>query len=160
MMRLRHALLAATVIGTTGCVFVAGNTGTWPQTPTDNQLTKARADISAMMQSSAHDWTTGNLDGFMESYEPGGAITYVTPARVVHGRDAIRALYAPRFASGARQDSLSFENMEIDLLTPDVAHVVAYYRLSRGDSTTSHGPTSLVMRHRDGKWRIIHDHSS
>lgn len=112
------------------------------------------------MNASARAWTRGDLDGFMDSYEPGDDVTFVTPTGVVHGRDAIRARYAPRFARGARPDSLSFENVEVDLMAPDVANVIAYYRLSRGDSTTAHGPTTVVMRRRDGQWRIIHDHSS
>jgi uncharacterized protein (TIGR02246 family) len=160
MMRITRAVIALLVAGSTGCVFVAGNTGTFSARATDAERTEARTEIARMMDASARAWTRGDLDGFMDSYEPGSAITYVTPAGVVHGRDAIRARYAPRFARGARQDSLSFENMEVDLLAPDLANVIAYYRLSRGDSTTARGPTSLVMRRRDGQWRIIHDHSS
>lgn len=160
MMRATRAVLVLLVVAATGCVFVAGNTGSFSASPTDTQLTEARAEISSMMDVSARAWTRGDLNGFMDSYEPGSTITYVTPTGVVHGRDAIRARYAPRFAPGARQDSLSFENMEVDLLAPDLANVIAYYRLSRGDSTTARGPTSLVMRRRDGQWRIIHDHSS
>jgi len=160
MMQTTRAVLALLVVGVTGCVFVAGNSGSFSASPTDTQLTEARTEISSMMDASARAWTKGDLDGFMDSYEPGSAITYVTPSGVVHGRDAIRARYAPRFARGARQDSLSFENLEVDLLAPDLANVIAYYRLSRGDSTTARGPTSLVMRRRNGQWRIIHDHSS
>ena len=113
-----------------------------------------------MMQTSARDWTRGNLDAFMESYETGNTPTFVTPKAVIHGRDAIRDRYAPRFVPGAMHDALSFDNVEIDLLAPDVANVIAFYKLTRGDSTTGRGPTSLVMRRRDGHWRIIHDHSS
>jgi ketosteroid isomerase-like protein len=38
--------------------------------------------------------------------------------------------------------------------------VLAFYVLSRGDSTVARGPTSLVLLKRDGRWRIVHDHSS
>ena len=161
-MTLTMLLVGATgLAGLTGCVFVAGNTSNWPASPSDTQLTEARSQISAMMNQSARDWTMGDLNRFMEdSYEAGSATTFVTPDGVIHGRNAIRDRYAPRFAPGMRHDSLSFENLEVDLLTPDIANVIAYYRLSRGDSTVAHGPTSLVMRRRDGAWRIIHDHSS
>ena len=160
MKRIPNVALALCLACLTGCVFVAGNNGSWSHMPTDTEMSEARSEISAMMQKSARDWTRGNLDGFMDSYESGSGVTYVTPTGVVHGRDAIRARYAPRFAAGARHDSLSFEDLEIDLVAPDVANVIAYYRLSRGDSTVAHGPTSLVMRRRDGEWRIVHDHSS
>lgn len=160
MTRLTHGLLAAALFGTTGCVFVAGNSSNWASTPNDAQQAEARTEISSMMQQSARAWTRGDLDAFMDSYEASNSITFVTARGVVHGRGAIRDRYAPRFVPGAMHDSLSFEDVEIDLLSPDVANVIAYYRLTRGDSTTARGPTTVVVRRRDGKWRIIHDHSS
>ncbi|HXC25490.1 MAG TPA: nuclear transport factor 2 family protein [Gemmatimonadaceae bacterium] len=119
-----------------------------------------RLEIIAMLDSSAHAWNRGDLDGFVASYDPTMHTTFVGPASIIRGPDAIKAVYAPRFAPGGVRDSLSFENVEIDLLAPDAANVIAYYRLMRGDSTTSHGPTSLVMRKRGNGWRIVHDHSS
>lgn len=160
MTRRTRTVLPAILVALTGCVFVAGNTGTLSDITTSSERSQASNEITEMMQESARAWTRGDLDGFMASYEDSPSTTYVTPKLVVHGRDAIRDRYAPRFVPGARHDALTFENVEIDLLAPDVANVIAYYRLIRGDSTTAYGPTSLVMRRRDGKWRIVHDHSS
>lgn len=160
MTRITRLLGIAMITGVTGCVFVAGNSTELSPEPTSSQQAAARTRIMAMMQASARAWTRGDLDGFMDSYEDGSATTYVTATSVVHGRDAIRDRYAPRFVPGAMHDALTFENTEIDLLTPDIANVISYYRLMRGDSTTARGPTSLVMRRRNGQWRIIHDHSS
>lgn len=119
-----------------------------------------RLEVLAMMDSSARAWNHGDLDGFIAFYDPTLATTFVTPESILRGPIAIRAVYAPRFSPGGIRDSLSFENMEVDVLSPDVVNVIAYYRLMRGDSTTARGPTSLVMRRRGGGWRIVHDHSS
>jgi len=121
----------------------------------------AAREIAVMMQASAMAWNRGDLDAFVNYYEPDTTTTYIGRNGIVRGRAAIRAVYAPRFAPGGVRDSLSFENTEIDLLAPGVANVISWYRLMRGDSTTARGPTSLVMRHdADGQWRIVHDHSS
>ncbi|HET7456583.1 MAG TPA: SgcJ/EcaC family oxidoreductase [Gemmatimonadaceae bacterium] len=120
----------------------------------------ALREICAMMQRSAARWTAGDLDAFMGDYMPGAGTTYIGRKGVVRGPEAIRAGYAPRFAAGGVHDSLSFEDVEVDLLAPDLANTIAWYVLSRGDSTIARGPTSLVMRRVDGRWRIIHDHSS
>ena len=48
----------------------------------------------------------------------------------------------------------------LDVLGADALNAIAYYVLQRGDSVTARGPTSLVMRYRDGRWFIVHDHSS
>jgi uncharacterized protein (TIGR02246 family) len=120
----------------------------------------ARAEIDAMLARAAAAWTRGDLDAFMSDYRAGDSTTFVGRAGVLRGPAAIRANYAARFAPGAVRDSLSFERLEVDLLAPDVAHALAYYVLSRGDSVTARGPTSLVLRREGGRWRIVHDHSS
>jgi uncharacterized protein (TIGR02246 family) len=120
----------------------------------------ARGEIATMMERSAAAWNRGGLGAFMEDYLPGEGTTYVGRSGVLHGVEAIRAVYAPRFAPGGVRDSLSFEHLEVDLLAPDLANAIAYYVLARGDSVTARGPTSLVMRRIAGRWRIVHDHSS
>jgi ketosteroid isomerase-like protein len=113
-----------------------------------------------MFAKSAAAWNRGDLDAFMTDYLPGERTTYVTSRGVIHGPAAIRERYAPRFAPGGQHDSLSFEQVEVDPLAPDVINVVAYYVLTRGDSLIARGPTSLVMVRDNGRWRIVHDHSS
>ena len=120
-----------------------------------------RAEFSGMLGRSARAWNRGDLDAFMEDYLDSSRTTYVGRRGVVlHGRAAIREVYAPRFAPGGVRDSLSFEDVQADSLAPGVAHVLAVYVLSRGDSTVARGPTSLVMLRVGGRWRIVHDHSS
>lgn len=113
-----------------------------------------------MMAHSAAAWNRGDLDTFVMDYEDSPRTTFIGRQGVIRGRAAIRAVYAPRFAPGGTHDSLSFEQIEVDLLARDMANVIAWYRLTRGDSTTAYGPTSLVMHRSGGRWRIIHDHSS
>ena len=118
-------------------------------------------EITAMMARSAAAWNRGDLDAFVEDYAPGEGTTYIGRLGLIRGRRAIREAYAPRFIAGARHDSLSFELADVDVLGENLVHVIAYYMLSRGDSVTGRGPTSLVMRRDEtGRWRIVHDHSS
>ena len=129
------------------------------RTGSDNPAAAAR-EICAMLARAADNWNRGDLDAFLSDYMPGEQTTFIGRNGVLHGPDAIRWVYAARFAPGAVRDSLSFENLEVDLLAPNVANAIAYYVLSRGDSTVARGPTSLVMRRVEGRWRIVHDHSS
>jgi len=120
----------------------------------------ARTEIAATFAHGARAWNAGDLDDFLSDYSPDTGTTYIGRRGVLHGVEAIRGAYASRFGPGAQRDSLHFENLEIDVLAPDVANAIAWYVLMRGDSVTARGPTSLVMRKRDGRWRIAHDHSS
>ena len=118
----------------------------------------AREGVAAMLEHGAGAWNRGDLDGFLADYVPNA--TFVTGSGVVRGVEAIRARYAPRFAPRGVRDSLSFRDIEVDLLGPDVANAIATYVLMRGDSVTARGPTSLVVRRVGARWRIVHDHSS
>ena len=119
-----------------------------------------QAEIAAMMGRSAAAWNRGDLDAFVDDYEEGAATSYIGRSGTLHGRTAIRGAYAPRFAAGVPRDSLSFEGLEVDVLGPDVVNAIAFYVLRRGGRVTARGPTSLVLRRRGGRWRIVHDHSS
>lgn len=121
---------------------------------------RVRDQVAATLAHGARAWNAGALDDFLSDYLPDTATTFVTKRGVLHGLDAIREVYAARFAPGAVRDSLHFEGLQVDVLAPDVVNAIAYYVLMRGDSVTSRGPTSLVMRRVDGRWRIVHDHSS
>jgi hypothetical protein len=100
--------------------------------------------MEAMLGRAAVNWNRGDLDAFVDDYLPSDTTTYVG-RRLLRGRSAIRASYAPLFA-------------------PDVVNLIGRDTLKRRmagrDSVTASGPTSLVMRRVQGRWRIVHDHSS
>ena len=127
--------------------------------PTAAERDALTREVTTMLATSATAWNRGNLDAFMADYLPGQRTSYVTSRGLVHDPARIREHYAPRFAPGGVRDSLSFENVDVDPLAPNVVHVIAWYVLSRGDSTVARGPTSLVMLRQDGRLRIVHDHS-
>jgi len=132
--------------------------------PSASDRARVRDEIVTMLAHSAANWNRGDLDAFVTDYLPGAETTYIGSRGVLRGPQAIRAAYAPRFAPGGVRDSLSFELLDVDPLAPDVLNVIATYILARHvngrDSVTARGPTSLVMRRVDGRWRIVHDHSS
>lgn len=122
---------------------------------------EAWRDAQALLDHGAATWNRGDLEGFLSDYLPGERTSFVTQQRVLHGVAAIRERYVARyFAPGAHRDSLHFEGLEVDVLAADAVNAIAYYVLQRGDSVTARGPTSLVMRRVNGRWYIVHDHSS
>jgi hypothetical protein len=120
----------------------------------------ARTIALALLDRGARSWNRGDLDAFMADYVDSPRTTFVANSGVMHGRTEIRARYAPRFAPGGVRDSLSFEGIEADPIGPDAVHVVAWYKLMRGDALIARGPTSLVLVRDAGRWGILKDHSS
>ena len=117
-----------------------------------------------MLVRAAVNWNRGDLDAFMEDYLPGDSTTFVGGKGLLRGPAAIRASYAPLFTGSVSRDSLSFAILDVDPLAPDVVNLIGQYTLARRiggrDSVTARGPTSLLVRRVDGRWRIVHDHSS
>ena len=131
-----------------------------PSSRSRDAIESARSQVAAMLAGAATNWNRGDLDAFMSDYLPESRTTFIGRTGVLRGPGAIRSVYAARFAPGGVRDSLSFEALEVDLLSENAANAIAWYVLSRGDSTIARGPTSLVLVRRDGRWRIVHDHSS
>jgi uncharacterized protein (TIGR02246 family) len=154
----RRWLLAGCLTGVVACA------GTAVYHPSGGDRTALRNEIETMLARAAANWNGGDLAAFVDDYLPGSETTYIGSKGVLRGPDAIRTAYAPRFAPGGMRDSLSFELLDVDPLAPDVTNVIATWSLIRHvggrDSVTGRGPTSLLMRRVDGRWRIVHDHSS
>ncbi len=116
--------------------------------------------VDSLLRTSAAAWNGGDLDGFLLWYRRGAETTFIGSSGLLHGWEAIRERYAPRFAPGASRDSLRFEGLETRPLGDARALATARYVLFRGDSTTSTGVFTLVLEETPQGWRIIHDHSS
>ena len=131
---------------------------------TSAQRTAVRAELQAMLERAAGNWNRGDLDAFMSDYLPSDSTTYVGGRGLVRGPAAIRNSYARLFTGEVVRDSLSFTILDVDPVAPDVANLIARYILARRvggrDSVTASGPTSLLVRRVEGRWRIVHDHSS
>jgi len=126
-----------------------------PSTPPD-----PTPDITAMLAHSADAWNAGDLDGFLSDYADAPTTSFMAGGKPVYGSARIRANYAPRFEPGAQRDSLWFENVAGRPLGPGYALATARFVLARGDSVTASGPFTLVLQRIDGRWKIIHDHTS
>jgi uncharacterized protein (TIGR02246 family) len=118
------------------------------------------SQITSQLDRAADDWNRGDLERFLSDYAAESTTTFIDGRRSRHGFEFIRQNYAPRFAPGARRDSLRFEEVEARHLSPDLALVTARFVLTRGGTVTASGPFTLVMERRPAGWRILHDHSS
>ncbi len=113
-----------------------------------------------MFDRSAAAWNRGDLDAFLSDYANEPTTSFVAGSAVQYGYEWIRENYAPRFGPGAARDSLRFVDLSSRLLGMDHAFATARYVLYRGDSVTSTGIFTVVLRRENGDWKILHDHTS
>lgn len=148
---------AATVLLSAGCWIERTEPNADTGTDDAAELT---ARIAEALDASAAAWNRGDLEGFMSVYLDSASTTYVGRTGLEVGYDAIRDRYAPLFASGADRDSLAFEDLRVRALTDRVAVGTARWVLRDGGRITGSGPFSLVLQRVEGRWKIVHDHSS
>jgi uncharacterized protein (TIGR02246 family) len=137
---------------------VATKTTRKPTQPTPQTPELQRSEIALELQKSAAGWNMGNLEGFLGIYAENA--TFAAQDRLIRGKMGIRDLYAPVFKPGTTHDSLGFEQLEVDILSPDLALAKGVYKNTRNGVVTRRGTTTLLFQRLDGRWRIVHDHSS
>lgn len=122
--------------------------------------TEDKAAIAKVLADASAGWSRGDLDAFMASYEKAPQINYVSGGKVTEGYDAIREVYAPRFAKPAEMPKLSTEIVDFDPLGANYAAVVGRFHLTLEDGKDATGLFSLVFHKTADGWRIVSDHSS
>jgi len=124
-------------------------------------LGNPQQEIAAMLQRSASDWNRGDLAGFMSDYAQDSLTSYMAGGHVQYGWQALFDRYQKNyFAPGKSRDSLSFDELRVRVLTPDLAYATARFKLARRDSVVASGPFTLVLQRQGDRWRILHDHTS
>lgn len=117
----------------------------------------AAKEIISAMENSANEWNKGNLDAFMNLYDP--SATMMMPTGSV-GLDAIRSLYEKKYFNGSMpKQNLRYTDMKVRLLGSDYALLTGAFTLYGNNLPERSGRYSLVMIHVKNGWKILHDHS-
>jgi ketosteroid isomerase-like protein len=120
-----------------------------------------QAAITALLHRSAADWNRGDLAGFMGDYAHDTLTSYLSGGRFTRGWQPLFDHYqAAYFAPGKHRDSLTFDDVRVRALAPQVALATAHFYLHRGDSLTASGPFTLILMKDGDRWHIVHDHTS
>ncbi|HWZ15847.1 MAG TPA: nuclear transport factor 2 family protein [Mucilaginibacter sp.] len=120
----------------------------------DDRQTK---EITTAMINSANEWNKGNLDAFMNLYDP--SATMMMPSGPV-GLDAIRSLYEKSYFKGSMpKQSLRYTDMKVRFLGDNYALLTGGFVLYGNELPERSGRYSLVMVHSKHGWKILHDHS-
>ena len=124
------------------------------------------SEIRSMLRTSARAWNAGDLEGFLDDYATDPGLTFVSGSGMVRGLERVRERYLQTYwAPGTSRDSLRFEELRVRPLGEEHALAHGRYVLYRpraagADSVGGTGRFTLVLQHREGRWRIVHDHSS
>lgn len=129
--------------------------------------------IQRALDSIVDAYRRGDFQAFIANYLPADTTTLVVQApnpdpdkgpynKILIGIDAIREFYADAdiFKPDFAHPLLSFDEVHVTDVAPDVVNLVAICSITSGDIRLPSGAlVSLLMRNVDGRWLIMHDHT-
>jgi len=118
-----------------------------------------RAAIENIMRAQGDAWNRGDLDAFMEHYWESDALTFSSGGKTTRGFAETLQRYRDKYPTKEAMGSLTLSELEITPLGDSAALVLGRWSIERDGEPVS-GNFSLVVRKFDGRWRIVHDHTS
>jgi uncharacterized protein (TIGR02246 family) len=124
------------------------------------QQRSSEQTIREILTAQTKAWNQGDLKQFMGTYWKSENLTFSSGGKTTRGWNATLANYKKSYPTREKMGRLNFDGLEINLVEPSTALVLGNWHLKMSDDSTADGNFSLVIKQMDGKWKIIHDHSS
>ncbi len=120
---------------------------------------KAADEIRKVMTDQAAAWNRGDIVAFMQGYWNSPQLVFVSGTNVTRGWQPTVDRYKKSYDSREKMGSLTFSDLEIEVLSKDAAVVLGSWSLQRAADKPGGKFTLIFRKFKDG-WRIIHDHTS
>jgi len=120
---------------------------------------KIAAEIRRVMDAQATAWNAGDIDGFMRGYWNSPELVFVSSDNVTKGWQPTLERYKKNYDSRAKMGTLTFSDLEIEVLSKDAAKVLGSWSLAR-EKDNPKGKFTLIFRKFKDGWKIVHDHTS
>jgi beta-aspartyl-peptidase (threonine type) len=145
-----------TILAAVTTVFLVATVSTLtPSTPGADE-----AAIKKVLNAQVEAWNRGDLDGFMDGYWRDEKLAFTSGDKVEPGWDRTRERYqTTHFQVKGKQGQLSFSELVIESLSPNVAIVRGRYTL-RLDKGEDKGRFTLTFHRFSEGWKITSDHTS
>jgi ketosteroid isomerase-like protein len=146
----------ARAIAITSYILMATNVSAAPA-GTPNRVVVAQ--IRSVLRAQQDAWNRGDIDGFMNGYARSASTVFISEDSIRRGWETVRARYRQKYSDRAKMGTLSFSDIEINLLSSDAAVVVGRWKLERAKDRP-HGRFTLIFKRLPEGWRIVHDHTA
>jgi ketosteroid isomerase-like protein len=105
-------------------------------------------------------WNRGDLDAFMDGYWRSDDLRFYSGGTVTNGWSPTLERYRKRYqADGREMGQLEFSDLDVQPLAPEAVFVRGRWKVVTSKETFE-GLFTLLFRWIDGKWVIVHDHTS
>jgi ketosteroid isomerase-like protein len=120
---------------------------------------KDETAIRAVLEAQAAGWNRGDVEAYMDGYDRSPRTEFVGGDSITRGWQQVLDRYKQKYDSREKMGTLTFSDLEINVLSADAALVLGRWRLKRANDEP-HGTFTLLFRKTRAGWRIVHDHTS
>lgn len=116
--------------------------------------------VRKVLLSQVDAWNRGSIEEFMEGYSKTDTLSFFSGKNDTRGWQQMLDRYRSRYqGEGREMGRLSFTDLEIEILSTTSAYVRGKWNLNLRDGAVG-GLFTLILKKQDGKWRVVHDHTS
>jgi ketosteroid isomerase-like protein len=115
--------------------------------------------LESILAEQAAAWNRGDIDAFMEHYWKSDQLAFSSGGHTTLGWQMTKENYKRRYPTRERMGHLTFDSLEVTPLGDASALMLGRWHLDRNPSPVG-GNFSLVFRRIEGRWVIVHDHTS
>lgn len=149
-----------TTILTLSLCAVMAISGCAPQSAAPSYDAEAiKTQIKETLTRQDNAWNDGDIDGFMKDYIKDESLRFASGGNIRRGWQATIDRYKLTYPDKAAMGTLSFTDLEINVITAQDALVFGRWKLDRAEDTPN-GLFTLHMREQGGQWLIVSDHTS
>lgn len=115
--------------------------------------------IRGVMAAQQAAWNAGDIPAFMDGYLRSDSLRFASGGTVRHGWQATLDGYLNGYPDRAAMGTLTFDLIEVRVLSSEWATVFGRWHLQREADAPS-GLFTLLFRQTPDGWRIVSDHTS
>jgi len=116
--------------------------------------------ILDLVQEMQNQWNAGNIDAYLAVYDPGNATTVIFGNTVLKGWSALAETFKAAYPDPVRMGRYRVESTAVEFLTPELALASGRFRHEFPDLIVNGAYTQVFRRTEEGRWRIVHEHTS
>jgi beta-aspartyl-peptidase (threonine type) len=131
---------------------------TRPSTTAADERDATRTALETIFHAQQDAWNRGDVDAFMEHYWKSEDLTFSSNGKVTRGWKATLERYHTQYPTRDKMGRPTLSDFEITPLGDSAALVLGQWKLERAEPVG--GNFTLVLRKIDGRWVIVHDHTS
>ena len=120
---------------------------------------KSELEIRDMLARQDAAWNRGDIPAFMEDYWQSEDLRFASGGSIKRGYQATLDGYLERYPDKATMGTLSFTDLDIEMMSATDALVFGHWKLQR-EADAPGGLFTLHIRKIDGEWKIMSDHTS